>query len=113
MLAKTLFGLENRWGKLPYTIYGQDYTNQVDFDNYDSEIYIYEYIYIYIYSGVFAKTHASSISVEGPRPDLQVLHWDTAVQIWVWAVLHSIHGGLHAPPKQQNIPDEVELRGYR
>lgn len=23
MLARTLFGLENRWGKLPYTIYGQ------------------------------------------------------------------------------------------
>ena len=28
-LARALFGLENRWGKLPYTIYDKNYTKQV------------------------------------------------------------------------------------
>lgn len=27
--AKSLFGIENRWGKLPYTIYNANYTDQV------------------------------------------------------------------------------------
>jgi len=35
MLARTLFGRENRWGKLPYTIYTKDYTDEVDFSNYE------------------------------------------------------------------------------
>ena len=35
MLAETLFGMHNRWGKLPYTIYPKNYINEVDFSNYD------------------------------------------------------------------------------
>lgn len=35
MLADTLFGIENRWGKLPYTIYPEIYTSQVQLDDYD------------------------------------------------------------------------------
>ncbi len=35
MLAETLFGLQNRWGKLPYTVYPKNYINEVDFSNYD------------------------------------------------------------------------------
>ncbi len=35
MLAETLFGMHNNWGKLPYTIYPKNYINEVDFSNYD------------------------------------------------------------------------------
>ncbi len=35
MLAETLFGMHNRFGKLPYTIYPKNYINEVDFNNYD------------------------------------------------------------------------------
>eukprot|EP01123_Difflugia_compressa_P014532 TRINITY_DN762_c1_g1_i1.p1 TRINITY_DN762_c1_g1~~TRINITY_DN762_c1_g1_i1.p1 ORF type:complete len:323 (+),score=58.55 TRINITY_DN762_c1_g1_i1:145-969(+) len=34
-LADTLFGTQNRWGKLPVTIYPADYINQVVMTNYD------------------------------------------------------------------------------
>jgi len=35
VLAKTLFGELNRWGKLPYTIYPEVYSSQVALNNYD------------------------------------------------------------------------------
>eukprot|EP00656_Telonema_subtile_P053359 TRINITY_DN7716_c0_g1_i1.p1 TRINITY_DN7716_c0_g1~~TRINITY_DN7716_c0_g1_i1.p1 ORF type:complete len:526 (-),score=141.07 TRINITY_DN7716_c0_g1_i1:109-1686(-) len=34
-LALTLFGEQNRWGKLPVTMYDKDYINQVDFHNFE------------------------------------------------------------------------------
>jgi beta-glucosidase-like glycosyl hydrolase len=34
-LAQLLFGVENRWGKLPITMYPQSYTKQQPMDNYD------------------------------------------------------------------------------
>jgi len=38
MLAKTLFGEENRWGKLPYTIYPANYVNEQSMSNYDMSV---------------------------------------------------------------------------
>jgi len=37
-LAATLFGQENRWGKLPITIYPADYVNQQSMTNFDMSI---------------------------------------------------------------------------
>ena len=34
-LGATIFGTENRWGKLPYTLYPHDYIEQQPMDNYD------------------------------------------------------------------------------
>jgi len=34
-LTDHLFGLQNRWGKMPYTMYPHDYIKQVSMDNYD------------------------------------------------------------------------------
>jgi len=34
-IAKSIFGLENRWGKLPVTIYGANYINEVDMYSFD------------------------------------------------------------------------------
>eukprot|EP00697_Spironema_sp_BW2_P017465 gnl/Spiro4/9155_TR4822_c0_g1_i1.p1 gnl/Spiro4/9155_TR4822_c0_g1~~gnl/Spiro4/9155_TR4822_c0_g1_i1.p1 ORF type:complete len:824 (-),score=178.02 gnl/Spiro4/9155_TR4822_c0_g1_i1:109-2538(-) len=34
-LYKALFGLENRWGRMPLTVYPADYINQVDLFNFD------------------------------------------------------------------------------
>jgi beta-glucosidase len=34
-LAKLLFGVENRWGKLPYTIYPASYAKAQDMANFD------------------------------------------------------------------------------
>jgi len=37
-LAATLFGQENRFGKLPYTMYPHDYINQQPMDNFDMSV---------------------------------------------------------------------------
>lgn len=37
-LARGIFGLENRWGKLPVTIYPHDYINQQPMTNYDMSL---------------------------------------------------------------------------
>ena len=34
-IARSIFGLENRWGKLPVTIYKADYVNMVDMYNFN------------------------------------------------------------------------------
>lgn len=34
-IARSIFGLENRWGKLPLTMYPKDYTKKVDMYSFD------------------------------------------------------------------------------
>ena len=38
MLAKTLFGDANKWGKMPYTVYTKNYTEEVKLDDYDMTV---------------------------------------------------------------------------
>ncbi len=76
-VAAHLFGIANRWGRLPYTIYNSKYQTQVDFMSYDMSVppgRTYRY-----YTGTplwpfgFGLSY-TSFAISGCRPSLHLVH---------------------------------------